>query len=74
MIFAIFFATMNRHTYKLFKNIFDYVQTECKGEIKTAQHNYSKLYLMLYQLKSLNIIANAQQLLNMGDLFGTSTN
>ena len=34
--FAIIFATMNRRTSKLFKNIFYDVQTEGKGEVNAA--------------------------------------
>ena len=36
VIFALIYVTMNEHTYKLFKNIFNDVQTEGKGEINTA--------------------------------------
>ena len=51
VIFAIFLVTMNEHTSKLFKNIFNNVQTEGKGEINTAIYNYSKkCILILYQL------------------------
>ena len=35
-IFGIILVTMNRHTYKLFKNIFNDVQTEGIGELNTA--------------------------------------
>ena len=35
-------VTMNEQTYKLFRIIFNDVQTEGKGKINTALHNYSK--------------------------------
>ena len=48
--------TMNAHTYKLFKNIFNDVQTEGKVEINMAKHNYSEMYCIFdnISLKGLN--------------------
>ena len=43
-----FFVTMNGHKYKLFKNIFNDVQTEGKGEINAALYNYSKIAFLYY--------------------------
>ena len=57
VIFAIIFATMNRHTYKLFKVIFNNVQIDGKGEINKALQNYSKNFiLILYQLKGFRVV------------------
>ena len=43
VIFLIIFMTVNGHTYKLFKNIFNDVQTD-KGEINTPDITTTKVY------------------------------
>ena len=47
VIFAIIFMAMNGHTYKLFKNIYNYVQTE----INMALNNYSINFIEVEGLK-----------------------
>ena len=42
---------MNGHTYRLFQNIFNAVQTEGKGEINMATITTQKCILIMYQLK-----------------------
>ena len=52
MIFAITFVNMNKHTCKLFKNIFDDVRTKGDGEINTAYYSRNCI-LIHYEFKSL---------------------
>ena len=47
VIFAISFMTVNGHTYRLFKSIFNDVHTEGEGEINTVTHNHSKRDILI---------------------------
>ena len=39
--------TVNGHTYRLFKSIFNDVHTEGEGEINTVTHNHSKRDILI---------------------------
>ena len=51
VIFVIYFVTMNRHTYKLLKNIIHDAQTKGNGDKYGLTQLLLKLYFILYRLK-----------------------